>query len=389
MTRLHVGIAGAGIAGLAAAAFLARAGHRVTLLERFAAPRPVGSGLVLQPVGQAVLADLGLLDAARARGHPIRRLEGRDSATGRAVLDVRYDAGGAGRTGLGMHRAALFDILFAAAVAAGAEIVADRTVTGADPSTGRFATTGGAAPGPFDLALDTLGAASPLVPEGRPLPFGALWATLDWPGDASAPEALTQVYRRARWMAGILPLGRPDPAGPHRVAVFWSLPVAAHAAWAEAPLSDWKAEAAALWPDFARLVATVPDHAAFAMARYRHRTLPDPVAGRLVHLGDAWHAASPQLGQGANMALLDAAALARAVERHGAAGAPAAFRRARQRHVLAYQAISRVFTPLYQSESRTPPVLRDRVLAPLAQLPGISFLLGRLVSGDLLPPERG
>ena len=51
MKSMHVAVAGAGPAGLAMALYLKRAGHRVTLLERFVTAAPVGSGLILQPTG--------------------------------------------------------------------------------------------------------------------------------------------------------------------------------------------------------------------------------------------------------------------------------------------------------------------------------------------------
>ncbi|MFZ1681270.1 MAG: FAD-dependent oxidoreductase, partial [Rhizobiaceae bacterium] len=56
MLPMDIAIAGAGPAGLATALFLRRDGHRVTLFERFAEPRPIGSGLIVQPTGQKVLA---------------------------------------------------------------------------------------------------------------------------------------------------------------------------------------------------------------------------------------------------------------------------------------------------------------------------------------------
>lgn len=61
------------------------------------------------------------------------------------------------------------------------------------------------------------------------------------------------------------------------------------------------------------MLSQVHDPGQFVFASYQHRALTSPIATALVHLGDAWHATSPQLGQGANMALLDAVALGRAM----------------------------------------------------------------------------
>ncbi len=76
MRGLDIGIAGCGIGGLAAALLLARDGHRVRLYERFDAPRPIGSGLIVQPTGLAVLDRLGLAGALAAAAAPIHRLLG-------------------------------------------------------------------------------------------------------------------------------------------------------------------------------------------------------------------------------------------------------------------------------------------------------------------------
>jgi len=44
MSGLRIGIVGCGIAGMAAAIACAREGFRVTLIERFETPRPLGAG---------------------------------------------------------------------------------------------------------------------------------------------------------------------------------------------------------------------------------------------------------------------------------------------------------------------------------------------------------
>lgn len=96
---LDIAIAGAGPAGLVAALYLKRAGHRVTIFKRFDAPKPVGSGLILQPTVTAP-ADLGLLDDILVPAQPHRPPAWRRCENRRSVLDVRYDAQRGGRFGL-------------------------------------------------------------------------------------------------------------------------------------------------------------------------------------------------------------------------------------------------------------------------------------------------
>ena len=65
---MRIGIIGCGIAGQAAAIGLSRDGHDVTVVERFAAARPVGAGLLLQPSGLQVLERLGAREEAERWG---------------------------------------------------------------------------------------------------------------------------------------------------------------------------------------------------------------------------------------------------------------------------------------------------------------------------------
>ena len=194
MGSLGIGIIGAGIGGLAAAALLAQAGHRVTIAERFSTPRPLGSGLVMQPVGLAVLDALGAGDEARALGQPIIAMLGHAGA--RMVLDVRYRTGA---PGLAMHRAALFHLLWQAAARAGVTVETGAAVTGTPLLAGgkaRGIERAGAAPlGPFDLVVDAGGAGSSLSPlQARPLPFGAIWGHVPWPEDTALPQDLSLIH---------------------------------------------------------------------------------------------------------------------------------------------------------------------------------------------------
>ena len=103
---------------------------------------------------------------------------------------------------------------------------------------------------------------------------------------------------------------------------------------------------------------------------------------KLVFIGDSAHATSPQLWQGANLALLDVRALAQAFAVNGDLhDAIEAYARKRRFHVMLYQGLSRVFTPFYQSDSVMLPLGRDQLVAGLSPVPVIQRLLAGIVSG--------
>lgn len=371
MVAISVAIAGCGPAGLAAALLLARDGHEVVIFDRFPAPQPVGSGLMLQPSGMAVLAHLGLSRRIFARAARIDRLLGL-CVDGRTVLDARYEElPGQPSQGLGIHRASLFDVLLDAVTLAGVPLKAGHEVTSSTlRNEARWLEfKGGDQAGPFDLVIDALGLHTPLAPLcGRALPFGALWTTLPWPQDGPFQRnRLEQRYRAAREMVGVLPTGKRHGHG-EELSLFWSLPADGYDGWRARGLTQWRAEVTALWPECAELVAQVTDPTQVTMARYAHRSLPSPAQDRLIHIGDAWHTASPQLGQGANMALLDAFAVAETARLTGDPRAiPALAVQLRGWHVALYQWATAFFTPLYQSNAAFPAWLRDTLLAPASR----------------------
>lgn len=388
---LDIAIAGAGPAGLAAALSLHRDGHRVRIFERFETARSIGSGLMLQPTGQAVLAELGLWEKMRPLGQPIDRLVGKDARTGRVVLEMRYAAMPSLGRALGIHRAALFNVLHDAVVEAGIAVETGRTITGAEP--GRLA-FGERSEGPFDLVVDALGAGSPLrqmLPGVRPprhLEFGAIWGMVPWVDAGFDAHALMQRYVGANVMIGVLPIGQQSAGGEPLASFFWSLKAQEHAALVEQGFAAWRERVQSLWPETSPHLDALASFDSLSLARYAHQTVPMPVGERLVAIGDAAHSTSPQLGQGANMALLDARALALALRDSELVSGLARYARMRRWHVRLYQALSYTLTPFYQSDSRWLPVLRD-ILVPIATtIPPLPQFLASLVAGRLLDPLK-
>lgn len=382
--KLDIAIAGCGIAGLASAALLRADGHRVTIFDRLDEPRPIGSGLILQPVGLAVLDAIGVGDKMRALGAPMQRLYGKSGK--HVVLDVRYDAlGEHAPLGLSVHRGALFQILHDAARSAGAQFETRREVYSARDGRLRFAD--GRESARFDLVLDALGARSPIsrLPVQN-LAYGALWASLDWAGPFD-PHALEQRYEAARKMVGVMPIGRLPERDVQMCAFFWSLRHDKRQAWRETPIEAWKADVRALWPETEPLLAQIASHDDLVFATYAHRTLSNPVRRQLAHVGDSWHCTSPQLGQGANMALLDALALSRALaSQSDLATALGEYARMRLWHIRLYQLASWSFTPAYQSDSAAMAWMRDVIVSPLARIWPAPKILAALVAGQVGAP---
>lgn len=389
--RHNIAVIGAGIGGLAAATALVRTGHRVTLYEHFVQSRPVGSGLLLQPTGLAALDRLGLRARIAALGARIDRLHG-ITARGRIVFDLAYADLDPALSAIAVHRAALHGVLWDAFAASGATLETGRTIVGVDTGpAGRLFLLDGAGQnpaaqkhGPFDLVVDAAGTHSPLraVVSGqsaRAFVYGAVWANVIDIG--LAPNTLAQRYVAARQMLGYLPVGRMTEDGPALAALFWSLKPTTHASWA-ADFPAWRAQATQLWPELGSVIAGLTGPEAFTLAEYQHFTARRPVRGPIVLIGDAAHATSPQLGQGANHALLDALALSDALNSAvDIASALAAYASARRAHVRFYQRASALMTPLFQSDSSLAATLRDVSFHRLSRFAYLRREMVRMLAG--------
>ncbi len=392
---LDVGVIGCGTAGAAAALFLARAGHRVSMYERVPEPGPVGAGIVLQPTGQTVLAELELLAPIVAKA---ARLDGLVCTTdrGRKIVELAYAREDPEMFGLGLHRGVLFAALFGAVkreprialhlglAAASLRPASQDRVVVVDER--------GAAHGLHDLvvvadgARSHLGAQRNLKRSVATYPWGALWFVARDP-EGRFTGRLEQTMVSTRRMLGLLPTGLgPDDADPvPHVSLYWSLRCDAVDAWRDAGLEVWKEEILALRPDAAPVLAQIEDASQVTLAVYHDVVMPRWHTHNVVVLGDAAHAMSPQLGQGCNLALIDAWTLAECVE--GASSvmdALATYSARRADHLDFYQLATRWLTPFFQSDMHWLALVRDLGMGTMTKLAFFEREMVRAMAGSKL-----
>jgi len=159
-------------------------GHDVLVYDQFTEPAPVGSGLVIQPVGFEILKKLGVADEALEKGARGYQMLGLEALSRRKVLDVSYGELDGASFGLGIHRASIFDSLLRAAQQRMVDIQQGSKVTKSAIIDGLryLELEDGKQEGPFELVIDASGVQSKLSPlRSKELPFGAIWGTVNWP----------------------------------------------------------------------------------------------------------------------------------------------------------------------------------------------------------------
>jgi 2-polyprenyl-6-methoxyphenol hydroxylase-like FAD-dependent oxidoreductase len=367
----RVGVVGFGMAGATTAYLLACDGHRVTLLERAPVLGPVGAGILLQCSGQEVLRRLGVLDQVLTQAAPLEGLYARHARGGRTLINNRFPDLAPETRAYGVHRGVIFTVLSELVrsqpieVRPACEIVAredkDSGVTLLDACGRRH--------GPFDFVVAADGSRSRMrdvchfKASITQYNHGTLW--INAPG-AGVPGRLVQVVERNRKLFGLLPLGDGF------VSMYWGLPVRDFAAVKERGLDALKREIQAFAPEAEPVLDYLQDFEQFLFTTYRHIHCRRHFDDRVILIGDAAHAMSPHLGQGLNLALVDAWRLAEAVR--DSATPRTAFRAFRQRqkgYIRYYATVTYLLSPFFQSDWGVLGWGRDWALPLLPYIPWV------------------
>lgn len=307
-------VLGAGIAGLAAAIALRRAGYDVEVIERAATIEPLGAAISVWANGMEALDRLGAGEAIRREAEPIVALSLMTRRGGRLIGPSAPARDRSGGTGAFLARRSLIQssllealrgrvpIHLGCDVATIAQDVDGATLTLADGRVRRA-----------DLLVDARGiwsADAPRITSGkvRHAGYGGVLALSD-PVEDDGPAGIAAEYWGERERFGVCDLG-----GGRR---YWFYMRDESPGDGPPNLQNVR-ERAALFPTpVERAVAATPANRLIPIsihARTRPRRYGE---GRIVCVGDAAHAMEPNLGQGACQGLEDALALGHLAEAVG------------------------------------------------------------------------
>ncbi len=305
-----VAVAGGGVAGLAAAIQLAKAGVEVDVFESKPELSPLGSGITLQGNALRVFDALGAWDDIRAAGYPFAGLNLRAPGPDAPIVAQLPDAKPGGPdypSTMGMPRPELARILLAHAQKAGANVRFGSEVTGLDAraADGVEVVVNGESAGVYDLLIGADGLNSKVRGligiETRPEPTGmGIWRTfVSRPAEVASSELY---YGGPVYIAGYTPTGddtmyaflvekaedRFDISDEEATRIMLEESRAYGGPW-NSIRADLEAGARANYTWFTKHVVEEPWN-----------------RGRVVLIGDAAHSCPPTIAQGAAQGLEDA-----------------------------------------------------------------------------------
>lgn len=310
MHQLKVVIVGAGIGGLATGLALRRAGFEVEIYENAPAIRPIGFGLCLWPNGAKALNALGLGAGMEAVSPHLGAVDFRaDDGELLSHVEMEPLEAAVGQRPYPVARADLLDVLLRGFGSEHVHLSADcvRVEQDADGATAHFA-DGRSATGDIVVGADGIRSTVRKHVVGHDGVFNylsAAWETVvDW-DEALTPADTFTIWVGENRRAALMPV-----AGRRCYCFFDFPPPPDHGEDGVDPRADL-AERYGDWCEPVQQLLGRVDFGNVLPVRYHDLDALDTyVNGRVVLIGDAAHATTPTLGQGAAQACEDGLVLA-------------------------------------------------------------------------------
>lgn len=354
MGRRRVVIVGGGIAGLAGARALTATGHDVVLVERSRTWRPAGAALTLARNAMAVLDDLGVGPGVRAVGRRI------DAAAIAAADGTPLGGVGDGWPELhAVRRTDLHDRLIDG-LDADVDIRLGTTVAGLTQATDHVTchlSDGEVLTCELVLGADGIGSRTRSLVHGSSAPAVryagyTCWRLLTTLTDA--PAAAVEQWGRGQ-RVGVVPL---RDGGAYVFLTDNAPPGGTDAG----DVQELRRRFHAFGGPAAHALAGIDEHTGILRNDIVELDGVAFGAGRVALAGDAAHAMTPNLGQGAGQALEDVAVLTRVLETSPVPDAVAAYARIRRPRVTALHRRSRAMGRVGQLAHPVLVTARDAVL---------------------------
>ncbi|NYE18225.1 FAD-dependent monooxygenase [Microbacterium immunditiarum] len=307
-----VAIAGSGVAGLAAAIQLAKAGVEVDLFEAKPELTALGSGISLQGNALRVFDALGAWHDIRAAGYPFEGLNLRAPGPGAPIVAELPDVKTGGPdypAGMGMPRPELARILLAHAQKAGANVRFGATVTGLEQTdAGVEVLVDGESAGTYDLLIGADGLNSTVREligiETKPQPTGmGIWRSF-----VSRPA---QVVRSELYYGGPVYIAGYTPTGEDTMYAFLVEKAQDRSGVSDEEATRIMLEESRAYDGPWNSIRADLERGAHANYTWFTQHLVDAPwnRGRVVVIGDAAHSCPPTIAQGAAQGLEDALVL--------------------------------------------------------------------------------
>lgn len=365
---MKIKIIGCGFAGLSSALLLSSVEDtEIEIYEKFSEIKPIGAGIVLQPSVIPVLTELNILEKVFEFMEPIKKIIGKN-INGKEIFSTYYQ----NEFGMGINRSSFFSLLYN-------EITKKENIKiylNHEVNENELENISKSS----DMVIICSGSKSLLNSSfekkiNKNYPFGCLWGLVN--SEDYSENMLSQFVNSSKEMFGILPSGKINDK--RMLSVFWSINLKDQVNIKKeidkiSKYQNFLSEK--LYEDIMSMN--------FSIAEYKDIVINNYSEQNKVIIGDIAHSMSPQLGQGANMALLDSYLIYQLIKNKNDMSVEEIlikYSKIRKKHLHFYSEASRFLTPLFQSNNPINGMQRDLIFSLFGKTKFMQWMNSSILRG--------